>query len=128
LPPGWRELRGRPLEEVAAFQWQRTNEIILDDLQARGRERWCVVRYAELVTEPERTLRGICDFAGLEFDASLADRAAGPLPVSRHTLTAPSADKWRRHAQLIERVLPRLEPAWQRLRALPTVLTQSPNR
>jgi hypothetical protein len=128
LPPGWRELRGRPLEEIAAFQWQRTNEIILDDLQARGRERWCVVRYTELVAEPERTLRGICDFAGLEFDAALADRAARPLPASRHTLTAPSADKWRRNAELIERVLPRLEPAWERLQALPTVLAQSPKR
>jgi hypothetical protein len=128
LPPGWRELRGRPLEQVAAFQWQRTNEIILDDLQARGRERWCVVNYVELVNEPARTLRGICEFAGLEFDASLADRAARPLPVSRHTLTAPSADKWRRNATLIERVLPGLEGTWQRLRALPTVLTQSPNR
>jgi hypothetical protein len=128
LPPGWRDLRGRPLEEVAAFQWQRTNEIILDDLAARGRDRWCAVSYAELVADPERTLRSICDFAGLEFDAALAARAAGPLPVSRHTLTEPHSAKWQRNASLIERVLPGLELTWQRLQALPTVLAHSPKR
>lgn len=128
LPPGWRELRGRPLEDVAAFQWQRTNEIILDDLAARGPDRWCVVSYAELVAEPERTLRGICRFAGLEFDAALAARVTAPLPVSRHTLTEPAADKWRRNAVEVERVLPGLESTWRRLRALPTVLAQSPKR
>jgi hypothetical protein len=128
VPPGWRALRGRPLEDVAAFQWQRTNEIILDDLAARGRDRWCVVSYAELVAEPERTLRGVCRFAGLEFDAALAARASAPLPVSRHTLTEPAPDKWRRNAVEVERVLPGIEPTWQRLRTLPTVLAQSPKR
>jgi len=128
LPPGWRELRGRPLEDVAAFQWQRTNEVILDDLATRSRDRWCVVSYAELVEEPGRTLRAICDFAELEFDAALAARAAAPLPVSRHTLSEPRSDKWHRNATAIERVLPGLEATWQRLRDLPTVLGQSPKR
>jgi hypothetical protein len=86
------------------------------------------VSYAELVADPGRTLRAICDFAGLEFDASLAARAAAPLPVSRHTLTEPRSDKWQRNAQLIERVLPGLEGTWQRLRELPTALAQSPKR
>jgi hypothetical protein len=31
LPPGWRTLDGRPLEEIAAFQWDSTNRIVLDD-------------------------------------------------------------------------------------------------
>ncbi len=125
LPPGWQQLRGRPLEEVAAFQWQRTNSIILDDLAVRPRERWAVVSYAELMADPGAALRGICDFAGLEFDAALAQRIAAPLPPSRHTLTPPAEGKWRRNVAEILRVLPDLQPTWQRLQELPTVSRRS---
>ena len=52
LPPGWQQLRGRPLEEIAAFQWDRTNTIIIDDLLVRPRERWAVVAYDELRAGP----------------------------------------------------------------------------
>ncbi len=32
LPPGWEAYNGRPLEEIAAFQWESANRIVLDDL------------------------------------------------------------------------------------------------
>jgi hypothetical protein len=125
LPPGWQQLRGRPLEEVAAYQWERTNAIILGDLQARSRERWAVVSYGELLHEPSRVLQGICDFAGLAYDQALAGRAAAPLPPSRHTLTPPEEGKWRVNEAAVLRVLPSLERTWQRLRELPTVMGRS---
>jgi LPS sulfotransferase NodH len=125
LPPGWQQLRGRPLEEVAAYQWERTNSIILEDLAARSKDRWDVVSYAELVADPTGVLQGICDFAGLAFDQALADRAAGPVPASRHTLTPPRENKWRDNEAAILRVLPSLEPTWQRLRHLATVTRRS---
>jgi hypothetical protein len=125
LPPGWQSLRGRPLEEVAAFQWERTNSIILGDLQSGPAGRWAAVSYADLMEDPARTVQGICDFAGIEFDAALAERVSGALPASRHTLTLPEAGKWRRNEEAILRVLPGLEATWQRLRELPTVTRRS---
>ncbi len=106
LPPGWQALSGRPLEEIAAFQWATTNRIILDDLQARPAARWTVVNYAHLLGDPAGEVRRICEFAGLEFDAALAARCASPLPASRHTLTPPATEKWRRNEAEVLRVLP----------------------
>jgi hypothetical protein len=119
LPPGWRALNGRPLEEIAASQWESTNRIVLDDLAGLPRERWTAVQYAELMTDPTATVQRLCEFVGIEFDGALAQRVSAPLPPSRHTLTPPDPDKWRRHQADIGRVLPALEPTWQRLQRLP---------
>jgi hypothetical protein len=115
LPPGWQALNGRPLEEIAAFQWATTNRIILDDLQARPAARWTTVNYAHLLGDPAGVVRRICEFAGLAFDAALAARCASPLPASRHTLTPPEMEKWRRNEAQVLRVLPAIEPVWRRL-------------
>jgi hypothetical protein len=118
LPPGWRELRGKVLEEVAAHQWEAANRIVLDDLAALDRTRWLALDYAGLVAQPEAALRRLCAFAGIEFDAALAQRVAAPLPLSRYTQTPPAPDKWRRNEAAIVRVLPRVEATWERLRRL----------
>ena len=34
LTPGWRELSGRPLAEIAARQWAAATSQLLDDLEA----------------------------------------------------------------------------------------------
>lgn len=115
LPPGWETLRGRPLEELAAFQWNATNRIVMDDLSALPAERWTVVTYEELLSAPDLTGRRLCRFAGVDFDARLAERVAAPLPHARHTLTAPDRDKWRRNSEAIERILVSVEPTWRRL-------------
>jgi hypothetical protein len=128
LPPGWRALRGRPLEEVAAFQWQRTNAIILDDLAVRPQERWMALSYADLLDDTPSAVARICDFAGLEFDAALAARTGAALPASRHTLTEPAPEKWRQNEAAVLRVLPSLEATWRRLEALPPVTRRSGSR
>jgi hypothetical protein len=115
LPPGWQALNGRPLEEIAAFQWATTNRIILDDLQARPAARWTIASYAHLLHDPAGVVRRICEFAGLEFDSALAARCAAPLPPSRHTLTPPAAEKWRCNEIEVLGQLPMLEPVWRRL-------------
>jgi hypothetical protein len=111
-------VRGRPLEEVAAFQWDSANRIVLDDLGRLARGRWTSLRYSDLVSQPRETIRRLCEFAGIEFDAALSERTAGALPLSRYTQTAPAPDKWRAHGEAIERVLPKVEATWQRLQAL----------
>jgi hypothetical protein len=118
LPPGWRALRGHPIAEVAAFQWETANRIVLDDLGRLAPERWTAVGYAELLSQPQATIRRLCAFAALEFDAALAERTSAPLPLSRHTHTPPAAGKWRAHESAIEGVLPRVEATWKRLQAL----------
>jgi len=118
LPPGWQALGGRPLEEIAAFQWETTNRIVLDDLASLPHERWTSVNYADLVATPGLVVERLCRFIGIEVDAGLRHRTASPLPLARCTLTPPAADKWRRNEEAIVKVLPAIEATWQRLKAL----------
>jgi len=118
LPPGWQQLRGKALEEVAAYQWETANRTVIDDLAQLPRERWTSLRYADLLADPRSTVSRLCQFAGIEFDAALAARVAGALPLSRHTQTPPAPEKWRRHEAEIQRVLPSIEPTWRRLEQL----------
>jgi Flp pilus assembly protein TadD len=117
LPPGWQQLSGRSLEEVAAYQWECTNRIILDDLAKLPRDRWCALSYGDLVANPTSAMQRVMRFAELEMDAGLAQRLAAPLPQSRYTHTVPAPEKWRINQGAIERVLPGLEPMWRRLRS-----------
>jgi len=125
LPPGWQDLRGRPLEEVAAAQWERTNRTVLADLRTLPRQRWLSVQYEELVSDPRATIEAICAFAGITFDAALSARVSAELPPARHTLTQPGRDKWRANEAAILRVLPQVESTWRELQALPALRPQS---
>ena len=118
LPPGWQQQRGRPLEEVAAFQWRSANEIVMGDLAALPRGDWMSVNYSEFMADPSREVQRICAFAGLAFDEGLRERVSKPLPPSRHTQTAPAEGKWRKNETEILRVLPGVQPMWDRLRSL----------
>jgi len=118
LPPGWKTMNDKPLEEVAAFQWDVTNRIILDDLASLPPRRWMHLSYAEFIATPEDSIRRTCQFAQLNFDAALQARASLPLPLSRFTHTPPAPDKWRRNEAAILRVLPSVHFTWQRLQAL----------
>jgi len=118
LPPGWQAMNGRPLEDIAAFQWSRANQIALDDLAALPHERWMALSYADLVADSAASIERICSFAGIEMDTALRDRLKFPLPLSRFTQTPPAKDKWRRNGEAIERVLPSLAAVWERLQAL----------
>ncbi len=118
LPPGWRGMRGRALEEIAAFQWESANRIALEDLAQLPGDRWTTVRYENLLDDPRGTVEALCRFTGIEFDAALEIRVGGALPLSRYTQTAPAADKWRRREREVNAVLPRVRRTWERLEAL----------
>jgi hypothetical protein len=106
LPPGWRDYVGRPLEEVAAFQWTSANRWILQDLASIAPARSMVINATELLEDAPRLMAKLCAFMGIELDARLAAYAAKPLPASYHTLSAPQENKWVRNAHLLERVWP----------------------
>ncbi len=118
LPPGWKSLRGKSLEEIAAFQWEASNRILLGDLEALPRSRWYSLSYAGLLADRAGTIRQLCDFAGISFDRALAERVSGTLPLSRFTQTPPAPNKWRQNESAILRVLPSIESTWQHLREL----------
>ncbi len=101
LPPGWREMSGKPLAEIAAFQWRRANEFIVNDLAAIDGRRWMALDYADFLENPKRWTGRIAAFADIPFDTGLSARTAGPLPHSRLTLTAPENDKWRKNEAAI---------------------------
>lgn len=102
LTPGWRELAGRDLLEIAARQWSATTEVLLTDLESLPPERWCVANYGRLVVEPMAEIERLCQFLGLEWDRPLE----APLPLSRHTLTPPEPGKWKKDAERLEAVEP----------------------
>jgi hypothetical protein len=108
LPPGYERLQGKPLEEIVAFQWRVANETILDDLADLPRERWTSVRYEELLRDPKLEIRKLLDFIGLAMDPRLEAYLSKPLPPSRYTQTRPDADKWKKNAAEIERVMPQI--------------------
>jgi hypothetical protein len=111
LVPGWRDLVGRPLEDIVAAQWERTSQVLLDDLGALDPAQWIATDYARLLADPRAEVARLCAWAGLDWDRPLGAQ----LPLSRSTTSQPDPDKWRRHAQLIEPRLPALQPTEARI-------------
>ncbi|MDI1463337.1 sulfotransferase [Catellatospora sp. KI3] len=107
LVPGWRELIGRPVAEIAAVQWATTTEILLNDLARLDPRQWLATDYRRLVADPAAETARICSFLGWPYDRQLTGR----LPLSAWTISAPHPDKWRRNADVLEPVLPLTERA-----------------
>ena len=110
LVPGWRELRGRNLPEIVAAQWEITTRMLLDDLAQLPPERCHIARYDALVSQPGEEITRLCEALDLAWDRPL-DRT---LALSRFTLSAPAADKWQRHAELLAGVLASIQPTAER--------------
>ena len=109
LVPGWRELVGRPLEEVVARQWAVTTDILLDDLQSVPAAQLVKIRYDALIRQPQVEMERLCERVGVAWDRELTS-----LPFSTHTLSAPDPEKWRAQEQRLARVLPWIEATRQR--------------
>ena len=105
LVPGWRDLKGRSLEQIVAAQWEITTQTLLDDLSALPAGRVQVVHYDAFLADPASEVARLCESLGLSWDRPLANA----LPLSRYTVSKPAAEKWRRHADMIEQVLPGLQ-------------------
>ncbi len=104
LPPGWERQQGS-LAALVAWQWEQALETARGDLAELPPERVGLLRYAELVAEPQACASRVCRWAGLDWDRSLS----GPLPLSKNTLTPPSPEKWRAHEEELAPVLARVD-------------------
>lgn len=107
LVPGWRDCVSSPLGAIAALQWASVNQRILDDLSGLPRDVWCAVSYEDFLENTEKVVERLCFFCEVGWDQDLSM----PLPHSRHTLTAPDANKWRRNVE-------ELRHAWQHVVAV----------
>ena len=105
LVPGWRELKGKPLSHVVAMQWLATTRILLNDLGQVPPERRLVCRYDDFVASPDEEVARLCSAFGWRKTAALGPR----LDPSRHTVSPPEPEKWRRRAPAIDAVWPLLE-------------------
>ncbi|MGH8028107.1 MAG: sulfotransferase family protein [Pseudoxanthomonas sp.] len=114
LVPGWRNLTSGPLHRIVATQWQATMECLLDVIETLGPDRWCAMDYAALLAEPQKQMQELSAALALPWDRQLGET----LPLSRYTLTRPAPDKWRKHAALIEPMLPGLMPTMERARLM----------
>lgn len=115
LPPGWQALRGKPLEQVACFQWCQANDHIMASLDKLPQDRWHLVSYHDLVADPKGTTQKIVDFCQLPLDDSLAERCDGKLPHSRYTVSAPKADKWLANYAAINAIWPQTQASLDKI-------------
>jgi hypothetical protein len=102
LTPGWRDLVGQPLNRIVAGQWAATTRILLDDLAALPPDRWRTIRYEAFLAAPQNEIERLCASLDIGWDRRLGDS----LPLARHTVSAPRADKWRVHATAIDSAKP----------------------
>lgn len=97
LPPAWRDMRGRSIPEIAAWQWAQTNNQIMRDLSALPQTDWTHVSYESLLHSPGETLQRICQFSDIPYGPKMQAIAQQGFPLSRYTLTSPNDEKWKRH-------------------------------
>ena len=107
LVPGWAELKGKALIEIVAHQWAITTRILLEDLAKLPTGQVCALDYADLVRSPDATMEPLARALSLDWDVALD----GELPISKTTVSRPSADKWRKNESLIESVWPIVKEA-----------------
>jgi hypothetical protein len=103
--------------DAAMTLWTRCNEVM--PLKVHR------LAYEKLIADPERTLRPLMDFLGLEWREELLDHSA--TAKARGTISTPSYDqvvqplnmkpsgRWRRYEKQLEPVLPVLLPWAERL-------------
>lgn len=101
LIPGWQDLSGAEIAQIATRQWQSTNDIILKDLQALPDSDWCSVSYEDVTGDPGAVLQKLCAFSGLKFGPRMREIAEAPLKKSRYTLTEPDQEKWRKNEDVM---------------------------
>jgi hypothetical protein len=111
LTPGWRDLKGLPLNQIVAAQWKAATSALLDDLEQISADRRVIARYDALIADPDKEVRRLCEFAGLAWDRKLG----GELPHSAFTVSDPKAEKWRKREAEVVEVLPGLQPLIDRV-------------
>ena len=115
LVPGWRDLIGTSVAEVAARQYADSNEAFLADRALVDPARVVEVRYEDLVAMPLREAHRILDVLELPPSGEVTAFASDLGAHRASQLTPPGPGKWRRRAEDIARVWPQLREVAGRL-------------
>lgn len=73
LIPGWPELAGKPLHEVAAVQWFTIDALVRDDLAEIDPSRVATVRFEELIADPAAVIARAASEVGVEWSAEMPE-------------------------------------------------------
>lgn len=79
LVPGWQNLKGKTLSDVAAWQYYQCNSFIANDLASIETRRIFSVKYEDFVQEPVKIVQRIFDWADLP-PSQVAESFARILP------------------------------------------------
>lgn len=112
LPPGWREMNGKPLADICAFQWRAANEFPLNDLSNVDPSQSLRTRYEDILEDPRRALGRIAEWANL--DPGPFQRFKGNLPRINVTRNR-RASEWAMPPEELDRVLPTVADVAARL-------------
>lgn len=109
LPPGWRALDGRPLEDVCAHQFRTSVEAILDFRRTLDGGRAVDLRYEDLLLDPTGEMQRVHQALDVPF------RDADHLRATTEVRAPSGPEKWRTLTPAeIERVLPAIADTMRR--------------
>lgn len=113
LPPGWEELVGQPLREVAFAQWQRLSSAIdAARSSAPPTSRWTHCYLEHMVENPDATMTTLCESIDIPLERTMKGALAAVSRRPLNALSAPAIGKWRyENPQAIGELLPRISEA-----------------
>jgi hypothetical protein len=77
LPPGWRDVIGRPLAEVCTHQWDAISaEIERARAEAPATSTWVDVHLEDLIDRPDATLERLCAAIGIPMEDGMRETLA----------------------------------------------------
>lgn len=112
LIPGWRDLLDRPLEEVCAWQWYRSNQSVLNYIDQQS-ETFpnLLIRYEDLVTQTRQVMEKIAEYLDFPMQEIFPYTELPAINV----VSKPDTAKWRKKQDEIMSVAPIIKPMMEKL-------------
>lgn len=110
IPPNFETVLDLPLEHICAWSWVQHNQYVLDFFE--NRKGMCSkiirIRYEDVLEDPHAVCDLVSSFVGLEI-SNLCKEYMDSKQISWTTVSPPSAHKWERNIELIEKIIPEIE-------------------
>ncbi len=113
LIDAWQQLTGRPLVEIVATQWAKTNTQIVSDLTQLDAAEVMSLSYEALLNNTHTELERVCHFMQVPFGPKMRSYASQGFPNSKYALTQPDTQKWRKHEAALASVAEIYQPVSQ---------------
>jgi len=117
VPPGWRKMIGKKLEEICAFQWVESNKTAWEDLNKYCKNKFLFISHEYLIENPLEGYKTILDFCELE-DSKYFQKIINKIDKRIYTTrgTKPMREKWKKlHYKEIQSVRHIFEPLYHEL-------------